>query len=185
MKREWPSQMLSTIALVLMLSTAGFGQQSLRGSIGGTVTDDTNAALPGVTVAIDSPSLQVPQIRRVTDERGEYQIIDLPSGTYRVTYELSGFTTMVREGIVLTTAFNARVDAVMKVAAVAETITVSGETPLVDVTSTRGGTTVSKALIETVPGNRNYSDVMLLAGGTTVSAPPRSTVRIPGGPPDG
>ncbi len=92
---------------------------------------------------------------------------------------------MVREGIVLTTGFNARVDAVMKVAAVAETITVSGETPLVDVTSTRGGTTVSKALIETVPGNRNYSDVMLLAGGTTVSGPPRSTVRIPGGPPDG
>jgi hypothetical protein len=77
--------MLWTIALVLTMSTAAFGQRSLRGTIGGTVKDDTNAALPGVTVAIESPALQVPQIRRVTDERGEYQIIDLPSGTYRVT----------------------------------------------------------------------------------------------------
>ena len=181
MKREWQSQTLWTIALLLTLSTAAFGQRSLRGSIGGTVRDDTNAALPGVTVAIESPALQVTEIRRVTDERGEYQIIDLPSGTYRVTYELAGFTTMVREGIVLTTGFNARVDTVMKVAALAETITVSGETPLVDVTSTRGGTTVSKALIEAVPGNRNYSDVMLLAGGTTVSGPPLTGILQAGG----
>src|SRR6267142_3602124 len=127
MRRQWQSQMLSTIALVLMVSTAAFGQQSLRGTIGGSVRDDTKAALPGVTVAIESTALQVPQIRRVTEERGEYQFIDLPSGTYRVTFELSGFTTMVREGIVLTTGFNARVDAVMKVAAIEETITVSGE----------------------------------------------------------
>src|SRR5712692_2100349 len=181
MTREWQPHTLWAISSMLTLSTAAFGQQSLRGTIGGTVKDDTNAALPGVTVTIESPALQVPQIRRVTDERGEYQITDLPSGTYRVTYELSGFTTVVREGIVLTTGFNARVDTVMKVAALAETITVSGETPLVDVTSTRGGTTISKDLIEAVPGNRNYSDVMLLAGGTTVSGPPLTGILQAGG----
>src|SRR5262245_18346505 len=147
MKRQW----LASAVVAMMLSASAFGQQSLRGIIAGTVRDDTNAALTGDTVTIESPALQVPQIRRVTDERGEYPIIDLPSGTYRVTYELSGFTKVVREGIVLTTGFNARVDTAMKVAAIAETVTVSGETPLVDVTSTRGGTTISKELIEAVP----------------------------------
>lgn len=119
-----------------------------------------------------SPALQVPQILRVSDERGEYQVTELPAGTYRVTYELPGFATLVREGIVLTTGFAARLDADMKVATLAETITVSGETPLVDVTSTRGGATLSKELIATIPSNKNIQDLTVMAGGITVLGPP-------------
>src|SRR5437764_8574361 len=143
MLREWQKHLSWGAVLVLMLSTTAFGQQILRGSIAGTIKDDTGAALPGVTITVSSPALQVPQIIRVSDERGAYQVPDLPAGTYRVSYELTGFATLVREGIVLTTGFAARVDADMKVATLAETVTVSGQTPLVDVTSTRGGTTVS------------------------------------------
>ena len=111
MQGEWSRRVSWAIALVLALSSTVFGQQVLRGSIAGTVKDDTGAALPGVTVTVTSPALQVPQIVRVSDERGEYQVPDLPAGTYRVTYELTGFATLVREGIVLTTGFAARVDA--------------------------------------------------------------------------
>jgi carboxypeptidase family protein/TonB-dependent receptor-like protein len=181
MKRSWRRSMSWALGLFFVLSVTAFGQQSLRGSIAGTVKDDTGASLPGVTVTVTSPALQVPQIVRLSDERGEYQVLDLSPGTYRVTYELSGFATLVREGIVLTTGFNARVDPVLKVATLAETVTVTGETPLVDVTSTRGGTTISKDLIDAVPGNSNFSDVMLLAGGTSVSGPPLTGIITAGG----
>ena len=161
-----------TLALLLMASTAAFAQQVLRGSIAGTVRDDTGGSLPGVTITVTSPALQVPQVLRVSDERGEYQVPELPAGTYRVSYELPGFATLVREGIVLTTGFAARVDADMKVATLAETITVSGETPLVDVTSTRGGVTVSQDLIAAIPSNKNIQDMSVIASGMTVLGPP-------------
>ena len=181
MSGEFRRQLSWALALLLFLSTTAFGQQTLRGSIAGTVSDDTGAAMPGVTVTVTSPALQVDQILRVSNERGEYQVIDLPSGTYRVAYDLPGFATLVREGLVLTTGFNARVDVSLKVATLAETVTVTGESPLVDVTSTAGGTTVSQDLIAAVPGNRNYSDVMLLAGGTSVSGPPLTGLITAGG----
>jgi hypothetical protein len=99
-----------------------------------------------------------------------------------VTYELTGFATLVREGIVLTTGFAARVDVVMKVATLAETVTVSGETPIVDVTSTRGGTTVSKDLIAAVPGNQNYHDTFVVVGGVQGVDPPLTgEIRAGGG----
>jgi carboxypeptidase family protein len=158
--------------LFLTLSSTVFGQQVLRGSIAGTVKDDTGGTLPGVSITVTSPALQVPQILRISDERGEYQVPDLPAGTYRVTYELTGFTTLVREGIVLSTGFAARVDVGLKVATLAETVTVSGETPLVDVSSTRGGTTVSKDLLAAIPGNQMYQDTLLLVGGTQGNLPP-------------
>src|SRR5437763_379504 len=134
MRGEWTRRILQAMALLFLASTTALAQQALRGSIAGTVKDDTGASLPGVTITVTSPALQLPQIVKVSDERGEYQVPDLPVGTYRVSYELTGFGTLVREGIVLTTGFNARLDPVLKVATLAETVTVSGESPLVDPT---------------------------------------------------
>jgi hypothetical protein len=171
MMRVWPTPISWGLVLLLAVTTPLIGQ-TLRGEIVGTVTDESSAALPGVSVMVTSPSLQVPQILRISDARGEYQVVDLPPGTYRVAYELPGFATLVREGIVLTTGFSARLDVALKVAAVAETITVSGESPLVDVTNTRGGTTVSKDLIAATPGNMTYQDVLLLVAGTQGNSPP-------------
>src|SRR5262245_42164935 len=133
MKRVWSYRVVWASALVLTLCSTAFGQQVRRGSIMGTITDNTGGALPGVTVSVTSPALQVPSIVQLTNERGEYVVPDLGPGTYRASYELSGFATMVREGIVLTTGFTARVDINMQVATLSETITVSGESPVVDV----------------------------------------------------
>jgi hypothetical protein len=165
MTGKWGQHVACAVGLLLVLSAAAFAQGARRGEVSGSIKDDTGAALPGVSVTVTSPALQVPQVVGVSDERGEYRVIDLPPGTFRVQYELAGFGTLVREGIVLTSGFVAKVDVVLKVATLSETVTVSGESPVVDVTTTRGGTTVSSELIETIPGNNNYRDVMLMVGG--------------------
>jgi hypothetical protein len=111
-----------------------------------------------VTVTVTSPALQVPEIVRTSDERGAYLIPDLPPGTYRVSYDLPGFSTLVREGIVLTTGFAARVDAELADGGLEQAITVSGESPIVDLTNTGGGAIVSDELIEAIPTNQNFRD---------------------------
>ena len=150
------------IASVLASAPRVSAQTVRNGSIAGSVKDDTGGSLPGVTVTVTSPALQVPQLTRVSDEKGEYQFADLPQGTYRMTFELSGFTKLVREGITLTTGFAARVDGALRIAAMEETVTVSGASPVVDVTNARGGATLTNELLETIPNNRTYNDIMAL-----------------------
>jgi hypothetical protein len=153
-------------------STNAAGQTVRSGSIDGTITDDTGGVLPGVTVTLTSPALQVPQLVRTSEARGEYQFLDLPPGAYRLVYELQGFTSLVREQIQLTAGFAARVDVVLNVGSVTERVTVSGASPLVDVTNTSGGTTVSQDLIAATPNNQNYQDVFLLVGGVQIQGAP-------------
>ena len=172
MKRAWGYGVVWTSALLLALSSAALAQQVQRGSIGGTINDTTGGTLPGVTVTVTSPALQVPSLVQVSNERGEYAVPDLPLGTFRVSYELPGFATMVREGVVLTSGFRARIDINMQVATLAETITVSGASPVVDVTTTRGGGTVSKELLASIPSNGNFRDTMLMVGGMQANNAP-------------
>src|SRR3982750_4542020 len=128
--------------LVLALSSPIAAQTVRTGSIVGTITDESKSALPGVAVTVTSPALQVPQITQVTDARGQYEINDLPPGIYQVTFELTGFAKMVRPDVQLTTGFVARVDIDLKIAGLEETLVVSGQSPIVDVQTTRGGGTV-------------------------------------------
>src|SRR4029079_5086011 len=79
------------------------------GSIAGTVVDGTRAALPGVTVTLTSPALQVPEVTRISGGAGEYQFTDLPLGNYRLTFDLPGFTRLIRDDITLPTGFAARI----------------------------------------------------------------------------
>src|SRR5512147_992135 len=112
-------------ALALMfIPTAVFAQ----GSLTGTVKDTSGAVLPGVTVEAASPVLIEKVRTAVTDENGLYRIVDLRPGTYTVTASLPGFTTVKRDGIVLTGSATLTVPLEMKVGALEETITVSGET---------------------------------------------------------
>src|SRR5579872_3676106 len=115
--------LLLLLALVPALAVA----QGQSGSIAGVVKDATGAVLPGVTVEVASPALIEKTRSAVTDGNGAYKIVNLSPGTYSVTFTLTGFSTVKREGIELTAAFTANVNADMKVGAVAETITVSGE----------------------------------------------------------
>ena len=111
---------------VIALCLAPVAVLAQEASIIGQVTDDTGAVLPGVTVVATSPSLQVPQVGVVTNERGEYRITPLPLGNYTVEYSLEGFQSIRRADLRLSAGFTAKVDVVMKVSTLNETITVSG-----------------------------------------------------------
>src|SRR5258705_13881784 len=128
--------------------SAAFAQAT---GIAGIVRDTSGAVLPGVTVEASSPAL-IERVRTVaTDSQGQYKILDLRPGTYTVTFTLTGFSTVKREGIELTGSFTATVNADMRVGAVEETVTVTGETPIVDIQSTTREPSISHDLIDTIP----------------------------------
>src|ERR1700681_3443262 len=119
-----------------MLVASGLSAQTGASCIAGVVKDTSGAVLPGVTVEASSPAL-IEKVRSVvTDDQGQYKIVDLRPGTYTVTFVLAGLSTLQRAGIELTVNFTAAVNAELRVGALAETITVSGQTPQVDVQNT-------------------------------------------------
>ena len=126
----WIVGFLTFISLFPMAApaTAGQGAASAAGIIG-QITDGTGAILPGVTVTATSPALQVPSITAVSDSQGEYRLSPLPIGLYTVVYELPGFQNLRRENVRLTVGFVAKLDQVLNLGAVSETITVSGASP--------------------------------------------------------
>src|SRR6516162_5048815 len=126
-------RILLVLSLVLALPLSAYAQAS----IAGVIKDASGAVLPGVTVEATSPVLIEKARTAVTDESGQYRSVDLRAGMYTVTFTLTGFSTVKREGIELTGSFTAVVNADLKVGALAETITVTGETPVVDVQSAK------------------------------------------------
>src|SRR5215467_7602614 len=128
-----------------------FAQGTSAASISGVVTDASGGVLPGVTVEASSPVLIEKSRTAVTDERGEYRIVELVPGTYTVNFTLPGFASFVREGIELPPSFNATVNAQMRIGAIEETVTVSGASPLVDTQTVTRQTVLPKALLDAVP----------------------------------
>jgi hypothetical protein len=127
-----------------------------QSAIAGIVKDTTGAVLPGVTVEASSPAL-IEKVRTTTsDENGQYRVIDLRPGTYTVTFTLAGFSTIVRAGIVLETNFTAPINVELRVGEVAESITVTGETPVVDVQTSSRRDVMSREFLDAVPSGRNY-----------------------------
>ena len=119
---SWKSPLL---ALCLALAVAGVaGAQEFRGRLNGTVTDNTGAVLPGVTVTVSSPALIQPQVQ-VTGAEGEFRFLALPPGVYTVDFELAGFQTIKREGIRVVINQTLTVDQQLQVATLQETVTVS------------------------------------------------------------
>ena len=136
--------------------------------IEGIVTDATGGVLPGVTATLESPQLTVPQITRVTDGEGGYRFTDLGIGTYTITFQLPGFSTVIREGVRLTDRFTARIDVELELSTVQETITVSGQSPVVDVTSAATVQTLTREVIESVPNSGSQFELMAMAPGMRV-----------------
>ena len=134
--------MALAILLGLVTVIPALAGQDTAASIIGQVQDESGAVLPGVTVTATSPALQVPEVTSVTDERGEYRLTPLPIGTYTVEYALSGFQCIRQDSLRLTVGFVAKLDMVLKVGSLSETVTVSGVSPVVDVTSTATRTAV-------------------------------------------
>jgi hypothetical protein len=136
--------------------------------IAGVVTDNTGGILPGVTVEASSPAL-IEQSRVVfTDSQGAYRIIALNPGEYTVTFTLPGFTTVVREGITLTATFSANVDVQMSVGGVEETITVTGESPLIDVQTVTQTEALTTEVLAELPTGRSFQNLGILVPGVQV-----------------
>ena len=145
-------RMLPALIASLLIPAAA----SAQASIAGVVRDTSGAVLPGVTVEASSPAL-IEKVRSVTtDSTGQYRIVDLRPGTYAVTFTLPGFSTVRREGIELTGAFTAPVNVELRVGALEETITVTGETPIVDVQSAGRQQVLDREVLDAVPTGRQY-----------------------------
>jgi hypothetical protein len=150
-------------------------------AIGGTVTDATGNILPGVTVEARSPAL-IEQVRTaVTNGSGQYQIVELRPGTYSVTFTLTGFSTLVREGIELTSGFTANIDVQLRVGAITETVTVTGAAPLVDVQNVTTHRVATREVIETVPAARSFQGVGVLIPGIVLGGQTNNIIQDVGG----
>lgn len=134
------------------------------GAVVGRVSDTSEAALPGVSVSIAGPA-QMGVRSTVTDEQGGYRLPGLAPGTYRLTYELGGFGTTVREGIDIAVGFTATVNVSLGVASLEESVTVQGASPVVDATSTRIQTNYTAERLASIPNSRDIWAVMAASPG--------------------
>ncbi len=150
---------------LVFLPVAAWAQSSVTG----VVRDTSGGVLPGVTVEAASPAL-IEKVRSVvTDAQGLFRIVDLRPGPYTVTFSLPGFTTVRRTGIELRAEFTATVDAELAVGTVAETITVSGEAPLVDTRSVRAQTQYAAETLQSLPGNGRLATLISVLPGAVLN----------------
>jgi hypothetical protein len=149
---------------LLLIPSLAVGQTTAS-AIAGVVTDSSGGVVPGVMVEASSPAL-IERVRSaVTDTEGQYRIVDLRPGTYVVTFTLSGFNTLKREGIVLTTGFTAPVSAQLTIGALAETITVSGASPVVDTLNTAQITVITREVADSIPTGKDFHNYLALIPG--------------------
>ena len=142
-------------AAVLLLPSAALAQATITG----TVRDSSNAVLPGVTVEATSPALLAPRAV-VSEDNGVYRINNLPAGIYTITYTLSGFSRVVRNGVELEGSGVFTLPVELTVGGLQETITVTTETPVVDVQSVQRETVLQGEFIESLPATRHYSAIL-------------------------
>ena len=146
-------RVVSTLVLLLLGATVA-GAQQQTGEIFGKVVDQSGGVLPGVTVTITAPNLLQP-LTAVTSETGTYQFPRLEIGTYNVKFELTGFKTIVNEGIRVTVGFSAQVNAQMLISSVTEELTVTGQSPVVDTKETGTKQTFTNELLQSIPSARD------------------------------
>jgi len=157
---------LTAIGIVLLVSTAAHAQATLSG----LVRDTSGAVLPGVNVEASSPALIEKTRATVTDSEGRYAIPDLRPGAYTVTFTLSGFKTIIRQGVELSGTNITTINADLAVGAVEETITVTGATPIVDLQSTTRQAVLDQEIVSAVPSSRTPFTVGVLIPGVVKGA---------------
>jgi hypothetical protein len=155
---------------VLLLPAAGASQTAVSGSIAGIVRDTSGAVLPGVTVEAASPALIEKARTTVTDDQGRYRIVDLRPGVYAVTFTLAGFSTFRRDGLELTTGFTATINAELRVGELQETVTVTGEAPVVDTSNVRTQDVFSREKIDALPVSKTSNGYAALLLGANLPA---------------
>jgi hypothetical protein len=156
-------------ALLLAALVAGpTVARAQNGGIAGVVRDTSGGVMPGVTIEASSPAL-IEKVRTVvSDADGQYKIIDLRPGTYTVTFSLVGFATIKREGVELTGGFTATINADLKVGGLEESITVSGQTPLIDTQSVTQRKSLTSEMIDALPSGRSFQNLSVLVPGVII-----------------
>src|SRR3989475_5057560 len=171
MRRRSVNLVVMMFVALLVAAPQAFAQgggASTTGSINGRVLDASGAVLPGVTVTATSASLMGVQTS-VTDSGGNYRFPALPPGTYALSYELPGFNTLKRENIEITMGFTATVNVDLKVASLQETVTVTGESPVIDTSSTRVQQNFKLEALQEIPNARDLWSLLAVTPGVAMS----------------
>jgi hypothetical protein len=155
------------VCAAVLLPTIAYAQAQIVGA----VRDESGGVLPGVTVEASSPAIIEKVRTAVTDDQGRYRIEALRPGIYKLTFSLTGFSTVVREAVDVPSEVVITINADMKVGALEETITVSGETPQVDVQSASRTQVISRDVIDSLPVSRNVMSIGVLSPGVRQNTP--------------
>jgi hypothetical protein len=165
------------VGVLVLMPAAAFAQASITG----VVRDSSGGVLPGVTVEASSPAL-IERVRSATtDSNGQYRIVDLRAGEYSVTFTLPGFSTVKREGVTLEGSFTATINTELRVGGLTETITVTGESPIVDVQSVRRQMVLDNDVISAIPSSRSYNNlIQLIPNSINQAGAPTDVQIVPG-----
>ena len=146
---------LAFFAAVLVLSLSLSSQIIQTGTLHSTVRDKDRESLPGVSVSVKSPALMTPVLSKLTNEKGDVRFSALPPGLYTVTFELTGFKTLVREEVQISVGQTVTLNETLEMSSLQETVIVSGQSPVVDVKTATMTSSYSKDFLEQVPTMRD------------------------------
>lgn len=160
----------TSLAGLGLVSTEAWAQaQGENASIIGVVTDESGAVVPGATVTITSPALQVTQLVAKTDSGGNYKFVVLPApGVYKLTFSATGFGKVVKQGITLTVGFTAKIDTTLPVGSTSAEVVVTSEGPVVNTVSTEITSTLQGETLSQVPKPLGMQDLLSMAAGVTL-----------------
>src|SRR5262245_10070579 len=167
MARKLGVLVFAAVVTIVLLPTAARAQSA----IAGVVRDSSGAVLPGVNVEASSDALIEKTRSVVTNGQGQYTIVDLRPGVYSVTFTLPGFSTFKRGALEPPANFTATINADMKVGALEESVTVSGQSPVVDVQSAARTTVLSRETLDAIPTGRTIQSVGQLVVGVSLNVP--------------
>jgi hypothetical protein len=172
--RRLPGALLLVVCSLLVPTLA-----HAQATLAGTVRDSSGAVLPGVTVETSSPALIEKTRTAVTDGTGQYRITDLPPGTYDITFTLTGFSVVRRAGVAVTGSGVLPINGELRVGALEETITVTGESPIVDTQTTRREMVINAETLATLPVTRSYGALLSAIPGITTDNTSRGAMTEP------
>jgi hypothetical protein len=159
-----PKVLLSLLLAAILVPVVA----SAQGTLTGTVRDGSGGVLPGVTVEAASPAIPGSVRTVVTDSAGVYRIIELPPGTYTLSFTLPGFANVKRDGLLLSGSAVLTIPIELRVGAIEETVTVTGESPVVDVQTVRRESVLDQDVIQSMPGARTVGNLLNAMPGITV-----------------
>jgi outer membrane receptor protein involved in Fe transport len=162
-RKKW----LIILSFIALATTLADAQITQTGSINGTVLDSEKQPMPGVTVSITSPALILSKMEMVTTERGHFRFPALPPGFYTATFTLQGFKTLIRKGLRVNVGVATTVDVALEMSTLEESVTVTGQSPTVDIQKTTLVTSLTREILQSLPASRTLGTFFNMVPGVT------------------